>query len=140
MLRQVPPVSSLRSSSRPLISLDLPATLPGGRTKLTLDNQGALDHHAMFMKLNDGVSIDDFNTVLEAPDFVLGLAVSLGGPEVAPGLRASVILDLVPGSYVVLCLIPDAEGMPHYMHGMHAPLEVTESVEVPRPLRMRRSS
>lgn len=116
-------------------SLTLPATLPGGFTKLTLDNQGGTGHHAMFMKLNDGVTADEFSAVLAAPEFgpLFGLSVSLGGPEVDPGLQASVILDLLPGSYVVLCLIPDEEGIPHYMHGMHALLDVTDAVERPAP-------
>lgn len=115
--------------------LDLPDTLPGGFTKLTLHNQGALGHHAMFLKLNDGVTLDEFDASLESPDLgaILSKATSLGGPEVDTGLQASVILDLVPGQYVVFCLIPDAENIPHYMHGMHVPLTVTETVDRPAP-------
>lgn len=116
--------------------LDLPASLPGGFTKLTLHNQGALGHHAMFLKLNDGVTVDEFDEALESPDLgaIFSKATSLGGPEVDAGLQASVILDLIPGQYVVFCLIPDAENTPHYMHGMHVPLEVTEVVERPAPI------
>lgn len=117
--------------------LDLPmATVPGGFTKATLKNDGGRSHHAMFLKLNDGVTVGDFNVALESPDLgaIFSLATSLGGPEVDGGRTASVILDLTPGQYVVFCLIPEADGTTHYMRGMHAPLEVTESVERPAPV------
>lgn len=112
------------------------ATIPGGFTKATLTNDGTRSHHAMFLKLNDGVTVDDFNIALESPDLgaVFSLSTSLGGPEVDAGLTASVILDLPAGQYVVFCLIPEGDdATPHYMLGMHAPLEVTEAVERPAP-------
>lgn len=117
--------------------LELPAaSIPGGFTKVTLKNEGSRSHHAMFLKLNDGVTVDDFNVALESPDLgaIFSLATSLGGPEVDTGRTASVILDLPAGRYVVFCLIPEGDdATPHYMLGMHTPLEVTEAVERPAP-------
>lgn len=116
--------------------LELPmATIPGGFTMATLKNEGTRSHHAMFLKLNDGVTVEEFNVALESPDLgaIFALSTSLGGPEVDGGRTASVILDLPAGQYVVFCLIPE-EDEPHYMLGMHAPLEVTEAVERPAPV------
>jgi hypothetical protein len=109
-------------------SFALPASIPGGFTRLTMQNDGALDHHAMFMRVNDGATLAELQETLTQPDPVpiFGVATSLGGPEVGPGGRASVIADLEPGQYMVICVIPEADGTPHYMMGMQAPLEVTE--------------
>ena len=111
--------------------VDIPASIPGGFTRLSMTSEGPSDHHAMFMRLNDGVTLDDFTTALQSGDFgqLLGAATSLGGPgSIGPGLSSDVVVDLTPGQYVVVCLIPDEEtGMPHAAMGMLNPLEVTEA-------------
>ena len=98
---------------------------------MTLVNEGMEGHHAIFMRLNDDVTQEDVDAAAASPDFFqfLSMGEILGGPNGAPpeGGRATVIMDLAPGNYQVVCVIPDAEGMPHYMHGMIAPLTVTES-------------
>ena len=107
---------------------DLPAIVPAGLTRLTLANEGAVAHHAMFMHLNGDTTRDDLEAALAQPDpgQFFGLSQSLGGPVVGPGLRATTIADLTPGEYVVICAVPEADGTPHYMMGMAAPLEVSE--------------
>jgi hypothetical protein len=113
----------------------MPATIPGGFTRLTLRNDGAEDHHAMFMRVNDGASLADLESALTGPDMgaILAVSSSVGGSVGGPGAHGSVIADLEPGQYMVICAIPDAEGMPHYMMGMYAPLEVTEPEEAGSP-------
>jgi hypothetical protein len=109
--------------------LDLPASIPAGLTRVTLNNEGAEGHDAMFLRVNDGASLADLQAALKAPDFgpIFALSTSFGGPEVDAGLRATTIVDLAPGQYMVICVIPDDDGMPHYLMGMQAPLEVTET-------------
>jgi hypothetical protein len=111
----------------------MPATIPAGFTRLTMRNGGAEDHHAMFMRVNDDASLADLEAALTGPDIgaILAVSSSLGGPVVGPGQQASVVADLEPGQYMVICLVPDAEGMPHYVMGMQAPLEVTEADDGP---------
>lgn len=106
---------------------DLPPTIPGGLTRLILRNEGAIDHHAMFMRVNEGATLAELEAALQQPDFgpVFAASTSVGGPEVGPGREASVIVDLEPGEYVVICVIPDEAGVPHYLMGMQAPVEVT---------------
>jgi len=66
---------------------------------------------------------------LQSGDFsaVLGADVSLGGPNAGGiGSTTNMVVDLQPGPYMVVCLIPDEEtGMPHAAMGMISPLEVT---------------
>lgn len=109
-------------------AFDLPATVEGGWTRLTLDNQGAMEHHAMFMRVNDDATLADLEAALLEPAFepMFTVATSLGGPSAAPGASESVIINLLPGTYVVICVIPDTAGVPHYALGMQAVLEVTE--------------
>ncbi len=107
--------------------LDVPASIPGGLTRLTLKNEGVTGHHAMFLRLNDGSAFADLEAALTRPDLgaVFAVSTSVGGPEVDAGLTATAIVDLLPGRYMAICLIPDATGTPHYMMGMQTPVEVT---------------
>lgn len=109
-------------------SFAMPTSTPGGLTRLTLKNEGHVSHHAMFLRLNDDADFADLEAALTQPDpsQALALTQSLGGPVVDPGLEASVIADLLPGQYMVICAIPEEDGTPHYMLGMLAPFEVTE--------------
>jgi hypothetical protein len=107
--------------------LELPASIPGGPTRLTLENDGAEGHDAMFLRVNEGATLADLQAALKAPDFgpIFAAATSLGGPEVDAGLRATTIVDLQLGQYMVICIVPDAAGTPHYLMGMQAPVDVT---------------
>ena len=50
-----------------------------------------------------------------------------GGPNgVQPGASGSATSNLTPGSYVFLCFVQTADGVPHLAKGMIAPLTVTE--------------
>lgn len=99
-----------------------PDTLPSGVTTFHLMNEGKEPHHVVLVKL----ALADFQKVNLAgalpPDLVV-----LGGPNAAaPGGTAEATVDLTPGSYTVVCLIPAADGKPHMMKGMARPLVVTQ--------------
>lgn len=112
-------------------SFELPAEIAGGLTRVTLVNDGEMDHHAIFILLNEEVTAAEVEAALAQPDAfgLVRLGEVLGGPNgPAPGGgAATVIMDLRPGNYEVVCIIPDEEGTPHYMLGMHAATTVTES-------------
>jgi hypothetical protein len=109
--------------------LDLPTSIPAGPTRLTLKNAGSVGHNAMFLRVNEGTALAELQAALAMPDFgpIFAASTSFGGPEVDPGLQATTIVDLAPGQYVVMCILPDDEGMPHYLMGMQTPVEVTEA-------------
>ena len=108
-------------------SFDLPKQVPAGHTEIVLENSGAETHQAALVRLADGATAEQFLGALAA-DF--GSAAQYGtfvaGPnEAVPAGSNSVVSDLEPGNYLVLCLIPSpADGTPHAIKGMQAPLQV----------------
>lgn len=114
---------------------NLPSTQPGGLTTITLDNIGGEDHQALFMKLNEGVTYEQFQEALQADETgVAAVGVSSGGGGVSalsPGDAGEVVYDLTEGTYVALCFVSGADGVPHLAKGMIAPFEVTAAEETP---------
>jgi len=111
---------------------DMPSQIAAGYTRVTLENDSATNtHHAMFMQLHPGKTVADFEAAAKASakegfGALFAVATSVGGPgSIDPGQRTTVIMNLQPGLYVVICAIPDAQGVPHYLHGMMTPVEVT---------------
>jgi plastocyanin len=107
---------------------EMPATAESGYNRITLNNQGAEDHHAMFLRFNDGTTEEQFMQVLMGGDLLalLDVVTAYGGTITNPGGQATVVAFLDPGTYAVVCVIPDAQGVPHVAHGMISMLEVTE--------------
>src|SRR4051794_12778294 len=110
-------------------TLDMPDTLTAGATTLRLVNQGTEFHHIWIARLDEGRTVSD---VLEALKSRAGLPAWLkdaGGPN-APrpeGGEASATVMLEPGNYIVACMIPGPDGIPHIMKGMVRPLTVVRS-------------
>jgi plastocyanin len=108
----------------------LPGRISAGYTEITLHNEGSEEHHAMFMRLNQGTTAAEFLKTAQEKDpaALFALASSAGGPgSVDHGQASTVIANLTPGEYFVICIVPDAQGMPHYKMGMLAPLTVTRA-------------
>ncbi len=84
-------------------AFDSPDTLPAGLVAVRLMNHGREPHHAQLLRLDDGLSFEDFVAALDAEgDGALRLATLTGGPGALSTLRTSeVTLDLTPGSYVL---------------------------------------
>jgi hypothetical protein len=105
----------------------MPDTLAAGRVTLVMRNTGQEPHHAQLLRLNDGVTLDQFMSALaqgEGP--ALALVSAEGGPGAAmPNGQSQVTLDLKDGTYVTICFIPSPDGIPHLAKGMVKPLQVT---------------
>ena len=107
-------------------SFDGPATLSAGKTTVQLSNQGSQPHEAGVFRL-DGISIEQFKTMLAAPPDE-GSTPEAGPPPfssvggigpLVPGGTGQMILDLTPGEYALLCFVPDpASGHAHAELGM----------------------
>lgn len=102
---------------------------PAGVTMVQLKNLGMENHEAQFVRLNDGVTLDQFLAALREtsgqgeppPIFTFE-----GGPAaISPGKSQTVLLALTPGQYVLLCLVPGPDNVPHAAKGMVLPLTVT---------------
>lgn len=105
-----------------------PDRIKGGIVRLQIKNEGHDIHHAQVIQFLDGKTADDFvagmkeNPTGPPPGWVK----FVGGPNaVIPGGEATAILNLEPGRYAVICIIPDPKGTSHLAHGMLKPLTVT---------------
>lgn len=116
-------------------AFDAPDTVPSGRTLVRLTNDGPDFHHVLLVRLAPGRTVADllrhFRTGHEP---IPAWAVDVGGPNTpgSPGEQTNAVLDLTPGEYAMVCVIPGrADGRPHVMSGMIRPLTVVGSATVP---------
>jgi uncharacterized cupredoxin-like copper-binding protein len=108
-------------------SYEMPDTLPAGPTLFHLTDNGKELHHMTLVKLEQGKTLDDFKALPPGPP--PAWAVFVGGPNISTpqGGENEDIVDLTPGNYAVLCLVPGPDGKPHMMNGMMKSLTVTPS-------------
>lgn len=118
-------------------SFDAPETITGGRVAVQFRNEGAEDHHAQFVRLNGGVTPEQLLAALQQDESaILQMATLASGPSVTgPGITSETILDLTEGSYLMLCVIPSEDGVPHVAKGMLKPFQVTGGAQPTQPLR-----
>ncbi|MGE0441505.1 MAG: hypothetical protein AB7L66_20295 [Gemmatimonadales bacterium] len=102
-----------------------PDTLPAGWVTIRIRDDGQQLHHASLARLDDGKTIADL-AKLGPTDPLPAWFVPFGGPQTpVPGggvTEATVHLDA--GSYVLFCVIPGPDGVPHLMKGMAKPFVV----------------
>ena len=109
---------------------DAPATVPSGPTRIRLINEGPDFHHVWLVRLDEGKTVADLMRQLATGDETMpAWATDVGGPNTpgAPGQETSAVLDLKPGSYAMICVIPAPNGRLHVMEGMARPLTVVPS-------------
>ncbi len=96
-----------------------PTDVPAGQVTLAATNAGPSTHEFEVFSVADGVDAND----LPVEDDVAvtdGLTLVDELEDVLPGSTASLDVDLEPGTYAVVCNLPE-----HYAQGMHATLKVT---------------
>lgn len=104
---------------------EMPDSIPAGPTLFHFTNAGEQLHHVTLIKLEDGKTFKDFTSLPPGP--MPTWAVFMGGPNtpVPHGGIDEDVVDLEPGNYAVVCVIPDTDGAPHMMKGMAQALTVT---------------
>jgi hypothetical protein len=118
-----------------------PDSVTSGLVKFTLTNEGEEPHHLQLVQLPPGMTAEDFINVMqeggEGPSSSGGAdgpppptLVEAGGPGTAmPGATSNATVDLEPGTYLMACFVPNAEGVPHAALGMVGELQVTAPEE-----------
>lgn len=104
-------------------SFDVPESLSAGWTRITVDNQGELPHDFLLFKIEEGKTMEDVMTALEAegpPEW----AEFYGGTAVGPGESKWFASNLTEGMYVYLSFGEDEAGLPDAAQGMIGSLEV----------------
>lgn len=78
-----------------------PDGLSAGLTTITFTNESEVPYSPLFLRLNDGVAMEDFLSAMGgSPADAVALVSILGGLETAPGASTSVTYDLAAGNYL----------------------------------------
>jgi uncharacterized cupredoxin-like copper-binding protein len=102
-------------------AFDAPDRITGGLVRFNLKNTGKESHQAIVVRLNQGVTQEQFQTALKSPDpvAVLPLVTFAGGPNtVGANGNQSVVDNLQQGQYAFLCFVSGDDDVPHYAKGM----------------------
>lgn len=118
-----------------------PAQTTEGWTTIRLRNRGPSFHHVVVLRLGPEASKDSVLarviTRRGDPDARIVGSLSVGGPEGRmPSGDSYTTVKLDPGTYLLVCTIPLADGAPHASRGMSTELTVlprTPSERASRP-------
>ena len=114
-------------------AFEAPAEVPAGLTTFRLVNRGPSLHHIQLIRLDSGKTVADFEAALKKGGPPPRWVVMAGGPNPPEvGQTTSATVPLQPGTYVMLCFVPDADGTPHVMKGMMKAFTVTGSAAAGR--------
>ncbi len=103
-------------------------TIAAGAVTLQLTTTGQEMHHLQLVRLAEGKTAEEFFAAMqgEAPP---PWAELVGGPNVPipNATTSSVTLNLAPGTYVAMCMIPSPDGSLHVAKGMSKTVVVAPS-------------
>lgn len=112
-------------------SYDAPDTITAGMVTLRLVNQGPELHHVQLLRLDPGHAAGEFlegMKRMKPTDPLPPWAHEVAGPNTpVPGGEQSLTQELVAGEYVIVCMIPSPDLVPHAMKGMTKALTVVPS-------------
>ncbi len=125
-------VAGAEVAERPDVAADLvvrmldfgyafPAEIRAGPQVWEVINDGPQPHEMLLMRVADGSTVEDaIASLAETEPVGPPVAIPVGGVQgLHAGLSNYLVLDLAPGSYLVVCFIPDPEtGAPHIALGM----------------------
>jgi hypothetical protein len=110
-------------------TFDAPGQIPAGLTTIRLVNNGKELHHVQLVRLASGKTGADFAAALKQggpPPSWIAFASGPNAPLPGGGVSQATVM-LEPGNYLLLCVIPGADGQPHVAKGMVRPMTVVES-------------
>jgi hypothetical protein len=133
----LPPIAHAKTTAGPNVvnvvareyQFEMPDTIPAGPTLFHLTDKGKQLHHVTLVKLEQGKTLADLTALPPGP--FPSWAVFMGGPNtpMPKGGQDEDVVDLSPGNYAVICVIPGPDGKPHMLNGMVKALTVTPSTE-----------
>ena len=129
--RAAPAVINLRATD---YAFEAPDTVSAGPTWVRMTNDGKEFHHVVMVQIDSGHTVDELMKAIGAgkpPEW----AHALGGP-IAPspgGTPTTTAVPLKPGSYVLICMVPSADGVPHVVKGMMRLMTVTPAAGAAAP-------
>jgi hypothetical protein len=113
-----PPAARGRFTMRDF-SFEMPDRLAAGRASYEVANAGPQPHELVVVKLGEGKTVADVMTWYQAPTGPPPFEAVGGINGLSAGQAGYMTLDLQPGAYAAICLVPDpASGQPHLHLGM----------------------
>lgn len=115
-------------------AFEAPDTVSGGWTNFHLVNEGPSLHHVQLVRLDSGKTANDLTAAMKNPGPPPMWAVFVGGANAPnPHAESSLLVNLTPGNYAVICLVDIPDHVPHFAKGMVHPLAVTAPAGTPLP-------
>lgn len=112
-------------------SYDAPDTIIAGMVTLRLVNQGPELHHVQLFRLDAGHTAAEFTDGMKRmkpADPLPPWAHEVAGPNTPVlGGEQSLTQELTAGEYIIVCMIPSPDHVPHAMKGMTKALTVVPS-------------
>ncbi len=109
-------------------SITMPTTIEGPLIELDITNLGAVAHELDLAQVAPGTTLEEAAALFEqggTPGAVL-IADPGGATAIGAGAHFGYARTLTPGTYVLSCHFPAADGMNHMQHGMLAMFTVTD--------------
>lgn len=108
----------------------IPAEIEAGRVSIAFVNDGEEEHELVLLRRPDDstTTLDEY--LAGDPGALFEQAEFYGVLFAAPAATMYTAIDLDPGTYFAICMIPtggDPEAEPHSAHGMTATMVVTDS-------------
>lgn len=102
-------------------TFEMPATLPAGRILYRVVNQGPQTHEWNLIQLAPGKTVADAKAFFDPPPSGPPPGPPPGKPiggmnGLSKGLAGIAVLDLAPGEYAAMCIIPDQSSPDHAPH------------------------
>jgi hypothetical protein len=112
----------------------MPEEIAGGVVAMRFRNVGQEIHEFAFGRIDGDHTIDEAIDDLFASDGDVPYLTDLGGPPLlSPGEEITITRTLEPGTYGLLCFVPDAEGELHLRLGMKRQFQVVGDTEAALP-------
>ena len=106
----------------------MPDQLPAGVQTLHIENIGGMPHFIDFQSVKGDQTDEDIQALLDDPKAAQPSWIGDAGiPNISlysPGTSGDITIDLPPGRYAAFCWMPDAQGNPHAIDGMHHVFDV----------------
>jgi hypothetical protein len=96
-----------------------------GTRRIRVHNAATQEHDLEILQILPGHSAADVLRWFEHPGREVPTARAIGGVvAIHPEQDAVVTATFVPGTYLLLCWVPDEKGVPHFRRGMSTPVTI----------------
>jgi hypothetical protein len=103
----------------------VPASIAAGPAIFSFANSGSEDHELGVVKVKEGFTFDQVVALTKAdPEDESYVDRFIGAAYAKPGEGTDLSVKLEPGLYGFACFVEDAQGTPHFNHGMYGSFTV----------------